>query len=415
VTFGSAVAMGLPIGTAIVGLVTGAEHRHAAGPGGRGTDDGAGAATMIGLGVGIDYGLFVVSRHRDQLRGGMEISESIARTTATSGGAVLFAGFTVIIALLSLALSGIPLVTTLGYTSAIVVAVAVLAAITLMPALLSLLGARVNALRLPGMKIHHDDRPHGWQRWARFVADNPWPALVAGRPDPARARAAAAQPAPRADQRRRAAHDTQARQAYDRMKGGFGAGPNGPLLIAVRMTQPATNDQKQLDSSRSSSPTRRPSRRSRRRIRSSSRRRSWSRRASARPGAAAGPAAGVRPAEEAAAEAGPAGGAGQAAGEVPRVQGVRPAPADAAQGPAEDERRQVGLGAAGQQGRQRRGVHARLEQRAVIARDRGSRQPPARRRDPEGHEGQRDARRRRRHHRRATSTSPSRSPASSRS
>ena len=71
---------------------------------------------MIGLGVGIDYGLFIVTRHRDQLRAGMELRESIARTTATSGGAVLFAGGTVIIALLSLAVAGIPLVTTLGYT-----------------------------------------------------------------------------------------------------------------------------------------------------------------------------------------------------------------------------------------------------------------------------------------------------------
>jgi RND superfamily putative drug exporter len=248
VTFGSAVAMGLPIGTAIVGLVTGLSIVTLLGQVVEVPTTAPALATMIGLGVGIDYGLFVVSRHRDQLRAGMEIPESIARTTATSGGAVLFAGFTVIIALLSLALSGIPLVTTLGYTSAIVVAVAVVAAITLMPALLALLGARVNALHLPGMKIHHDDRPHGWQRWARFVADNPWPALVAGvvillilalplRNLHLGQTNVGALP-----------KDTQARQSYDRMTSGFGAGANGPLLIAVRMTQPAANDQKQLDS-----------------------------------------------------------------------------------------------------------------------------------------------------------------------
>ena len=234
VTFGSAVAMGLPIGTAIVGLVTGLSIVTLLGQVVEVPTTAPALATMIGLGVGIDYGLFVVSRHRDQLRGGMEMSESIARTTATSGGAVLFAGTTVIIALLSLALSGIPLVTTLGYTSAIVVAVAVVAAITLMPALLSLLGARVNALRLPGMKLHHDDRPHGWQRWARFVADHPWPALVAG----VLILLVLALPL-------RNLHlgqtnvgalptDTQARQAYDRMTSGFGAGSNGPLLVAVR-------------------------------------------------------------------------------------------------------------------------------------------------------------------------------------
>ena len=248
VTFGSAVAMGLPIGTAIAGLVTGLSIVTLLGQVVEVPTTAPALATMIGLGVGIDYGLFVVSRHRDQLRAGMEISESIARTTATSGGAVLFAGGTVIIALLSLAIAGIPLVTTLGYTSAIVVFVAVVAAVTLMPALLALLGPRVNALRLPGMRLHHDDRPHGWQRWARMVADHPWPALVVG----VVILLVLALPL-------RTLHlgqtdvgalptDTQARQAYDGMAKGFGAGSNGPLLVAVRLTKPATNDQKQLDS-----------------------------------------------------------------------------------------------------------------------------------------------------------------------
>ncbi len=248
VTFGSAVAMGLPIGTAIAGLVVGLSIVTLLGQVVAVPTTAPALATMIGLGVGIDYGLFVVSRHRDQLRAGMEISESIARTTATSGGAVLFAGGTVIIALLSLAIAGIPLVTTLGYTSAIVVFVAVVAAVTLMPALLGLLGPRVNALRLPGMKLHHDDRPHGWQRWARMVADHPWPALVAGvvillvlalplRNLHLGQTNVGALPT-----------DTQARQAYDGMASGFGAGSNGPLLVAARLTKPATNDQKQLDS-----------------------------------------------------------------------------------------------------------------------------------------------------------------------
>jgi RND superfamily putative drug exporter len=248
VTFGSAVAMGLPIGTAIAGLVVGLSIVTLLGQVVAVPTRAPALATMIGLGVGIDYGLFVVSRHRDQLRAGMEMSESIARTTATSGGAVLFAGGTVIIALLSLAIAGIPLVTTLGYTSAIVVFVAVVAAVTLMPALLGLLGPRVNALRLPGMKLHHDDRPHGWQRWARMVADHPWPALVVGvvillvlalplRNLHLGQTNVGALPT-----------DTQARQAYDAMASGFGAGSNGPLLVAARLTKPATNDQKQLDS-----------------------------------------------------------------------------------------------------------------------------------------------------------------------
>ena len=86
-------------------------------------------ATMIGLGVGIDYALFIVTRHKLQLGEGMELRESIARATATAGGAVVFAGFTVVIALCSLAFAGIPLVSTLGFTAAVAVVVAVCAAI----------------------------------------------------------------------------------------------------------------------------------------------------------------------------------------------------------------------------------------------------------------------------------------------
>ena len=77
---------------------------------------------MIGLGVGIDYALFIVTRHQAHRHAGMATRESIARAAATSGGAIVFAGTTVIVALLSLAVVNIPLVTTLGYTSAIVVA-----------------------------------------------------------------------------------------------------------------------------------------------------------------------------------------------------------------------------------------------------------------------------------------------------
>jgi putative drug exporter of the RND superfamily len=246
-TFGSVVAMGLPIGVAIAGLVAGLSIVTVLGQVVQVPTTAPALATMIGLGVGIDYGLFVVSRHREQLQAGMEVHESIARTTATSGGAVVFAGGTVIVALLALALSGIPLVTTLGYTSAIIVLIAVAAAVSLLPAILAMLGPRVNALPLPGLKLHHDERPHGWQRWARLVADRPWPALVAG----VVILAVLAIPL-------RLLHlgqtnvgalptDTQSRQAYDRMTAGFGPGSNGPMLIAVDLTKKATNDQKQLD------------------------------------------------------------------------------------------------------------------------------------------------------------------------
>ncbi len=124
-TFGTATATGLPLVSAILGLGSGLAVITLLGRIVEVPTTAPALATMIGLGVGIDYGLFIVTRHREQLRAGMEMRESIARSVATSGGAVLFAGVSVIIALLSLALAGIPLVTTLGYTAAIVVLIAV--------------------------------------------------------------------------------------------------------------------------------------------------------------------------------------------------------------------------------------------------------------------------------------------------
>jgi RND superfamily putative drug exporter len=134
-------------------------------------------ATMIGLGVGIDYALFVVTRHQEQLRAGMALEDSVARATATSG-AVVFAGGTVVIALGALALAGIPMVAALGYTAAIVVVVAVLAALTLLPAILAALGPKVNALRIRRPVGAEGSR--GWRQAAEAIARHPAACLTAG-------------------------------------------------------------------------------------------------------------------------------------------------------------------------------------------------------------------------------------------
>ena len=248
-TFGSVVAMGLPIATAVVGLVVGLSIITLISQVAEVPTVAPTLATMIGLGVGIDYALFIVTRHQAQRRGGMATDESVARATATSGGAVVFAGTTVIVALLSLAVVDIPLVTTLGYTAAIVVAVAVVAAVTLLPALLGLLGPRIDALGLPFRRGPQDDHhPHGWERWARFVARRPLPsALVA-------VVILVALALPALDlyfgQQDNGAlpTSTEARRAYDGMTAGFGVGANGPLLVAVDMaSRHATADQSQLD------------------------------------------------------------------------------------------------------------------------------------------------------------------------
>ena len=120
---------------------------------------------MIGLGVGIDYSLFIVTRARSARHEGMSTVDAIGHAAATSGSAVAFAGITVVIALLALAVSGITLITVLGQASAIVVVVAVLASMTLLPALLGLCGDRIERLR-----VGRDKRPtlgHSalWERW----------------------------------------------------------------------------------------------------------------------------------------------------------------------------------------------------------------------------------------------------------
>ena len=147
--FGTVVAMGLPIITAIFGLICGLSIITLLSHVAEVPTVAPTLATMIGLGVGIDYALFIVTRHLEQRRDGLETRESIARSCASSGGAVVFAGSTVMVALLSLAVVNIPLVTTLGYTSALIVAVAVCAAITLLPAILGIVGDRIDKLRHP--------------------------------------------------------------------------------------------------------------------------------------------------------------------------------------------------------------------------------------------------------------------------
>ena len=238
--FGTATAMAMPIITAVLGLISTLSIISLLGQVAEVPTTSPTLATMIGLGVGIDYALFIVTRHRLQLRDGLEIEESIARATATAGGAVLFAGTTVVIALCSLWLAGIPLVTTLGYTAAISVAIAVLGATTLLPALLGALGPRINSLKVTLGRSHPDGhQPHGWKRWAQAVAKRPWRSLIAsvavlvllaipllglrlGQED------VGALPT-----------STTARQAYDALSNGFGPGSNGPLLIAAQLGSPA--------------------------------------------------------------------------------------------------------------------------------------------------------------------------------
>src|SRR5215468_11766878 len=172
-TFGTVVAMLLPIATAILGLASTLSIIQILSHAFTVSTVAPTLATMIGLGVGIDYALFIVTRHFRGMKDGLEVRESIARAVATSGGAVAFAGATVTIALASLAVAGIPLVATMGFMAAIAVVVAVAAALTLLPAMLAIIGPRINSLRIHNRHPGAHPKQGLWARWAAGVASHP--------------------------------------------------------------------------------------------------------------------------------------------------------------------------------------------------------------------------------------------------
>jgi putative drug exporter of the RND superfamily len=237
--FGTATAMVMPIGSAIIGLAISLSIIRLLENAIEVPSVAATLATMIGLGVGIDYALFIVTRHKLQLSDGMELRESIARATATAGGAVVFAGFTVVIALCSLAFAGIPLVSTLGFTAAIAVVVAVCAAATLLPAMLGALGPHIDSLRVPGTNANPDDsEPHGWRKWARGVAARPWRSALAALVVLVVLALPIFQLELGQNDLSALPKSTTARQNYDQLTKGFGPGVNGPLLITSRFQSP---------------------------------------------------------------------------------------------------------------------------------------------------------------------------------
>jgi RND superfamily putative drug exporter len=238
-TFGTVVSMLLPILNAIVGLLGTLAIIRILGHAATVPSVAPTLATMIGLGVGIDYALFIVTRHFRGMKDGLSIDESIARAAATSGGAVFFAGGTVTIALVSLAVAGIPLISTLGFMAAIAVVVAVLAALTLLPATLAIAGPHINSLRVRHPPTEEQVHKGLWAKWANEIARYPWIAGLAalailipltipllslnlGQQDTAAL-----------------SSSTTARKAYDLLAKNFGSGINGPLLVAVSLGSPA--------------------------------------------------------------------------------------------------------------------------------------------------------------------------------
>jgi RND superfamily putative drug exporter len=241
IMFASVVAATIPLlaaifsvgsGLAVVGLLAAATTLPTTAPT---------VGTLLGLGVAVDYGLFLVARHREQIDHGMPLERSIGRTTATSGAAILVAGSTVVIAILGLYVSGVAFVGALGLASAVVVAVTMLAALTLVPALLAVAGQRVRSGRdRRAAKAHAEAREPdhentAFARWGRKVSDRPWPwaigsvlvlvvlaipllSLRLGQLD------AGTDPT-----------SQSSRRAYDLLTQGFGPGANGPITVVVQL------------------------------------------------------------------------------------------------------------------------------------------------------------------------------------
>jgi RND superfamily putative drug exporter len=234
ITFGSLAAAGLPLLTAVIGVgVSMATILALSDALGLSTTTGT-LAMMLGLAVGIDYALFVVSRYREERAKGQTPQEAAGLAVGTAGSAVVFAGLTVVIALAGLAVVGIPMLTKMGLAAAGAVVVAVLIALTLVPAFLgfwpnAVLGRRA---RKSG-RTEESTEDNGGTRWARFVLRRPLPVLLLG------VVGLGALAVPMTDLQLGMPGDeakptsTTERRAYDALAEGFGPGFNGPLTIVV--------------------------------------------------------------------------------------------------------------------------------------------------------------------------------------
>ncbi|GGZ52374.1 MMPL family transporter [Streptomyces bluensis] len=253
ITFGSLLAAGMPLLTAFVGIGTGLCGLLLTSSALTVSSTALSLALMLGLAVGIDYALFVLSRHRTQLAQGMDPRESAGRAVGTAGSAVVFAGATVMIALVGLVVVRIPFLTVMGLSAAATVLIAVLVAVTLLPALFGMAGARLaprpgsRAARRAGGAGGADTDDGGTENRGaeaaprrRLVMGQRWAHLVTRRPLLVVIGVAAAlvtSTLPATDLRLAlpdngsAAHGTSQRETYDTVTDAFGPGFNGPLLV----------------------------------------------------------------------------------------------------------------------------------------------------------------------------------------
>ena len=249
ITLGSLLAAGLPLLTAILGVLVGVTGLTALTGVFDVSETAPILATMLGLAVGIDYALFILSRHRQNMGDGLEPAEAAAQATATAGSAVVFAGMTVVIALVGLTVVNIPFLTVMGLAAAGTVTIAVLIAITLLPAILGFAGSRVARVnRVLGFRPlrKRTARESMGTRWARFVTSRPLPAMLVS----LAVLGAVALPALHMklglpDGGSKPTSSTE-RRAYDLLTEGFGPGFNGTLTVVVDAPNLSSQEQKGL-------------------------------------------------------------------------------------------------------------------------------------------------------------------------
>jgi RND superfamily putative drug exporter len=241
--FGSVVAMGLPLLIALTGVGMGFGIVFAASHVLTIPTFGPDLMAMIGLGVGIDYALLIVTRYRQELADGLEPRAATEVALNTAGRSVLFAGGTVVIALLGLLVINMPFMDGLAVSTILAVLMVLAGAVTLLPAMLGFAGHAIDKLRVPGLKVRQTGAVHGirsgfWYRWSRTVQRRPWTCGIA-------ALAVLVIAAIPLFSMRQAFSDAgngpvklTTRQAYDMLSDGFGPGFNGPLIIAAKLPGP---------------------------------------------------------------------------------------------------------------------------------------------------------------------------------